>query len=299
MSQRRIQDFGSPIVASSLKTLSNSFAASAVLDGFQFLVDAPDRMAINPGSAITHEGVIIIEDEVKFLDISNTSNAVDYTVFYAHEDQDVSGGVPAVLTIQSGLLTADVVNGVILGYVRYPGGGVPLSAAHFVQAPPLRIGVFQPTRENADWIFLIRNNNYLVTQTSGGTIDITDVFDTSGTKPEMFVRFRNNSASSGSVTIVLPFKIKNQPFALTELVIATDINATITPSLIDSDGDVFVLTVTPFSGNPNLILNTVGIPREAVQTPNTLVYLQLEISLAINREAKIQAVGLNEFNLPI
>ena len=69
MSQKRIQDFGSPVVASSLKTMNQSYVTSAILNGYEFLVDAPDRLRINPGRAITNEGVIIIEDEARFLEV--------------------------------------------------------------------------------------------------------------------------------------------------------------------------------------------------------------------------------------
>lgn len=298
MSQRRIQDFGSPVVASSLKSLGNSMTEPGVLDGNDFIVDATNRVRINPGACITDEGVIILEDEAKTLEIVNTSLPVDYTIFYSHTDADISGGIPAILTIDTGLLDDSVVNGVILGYVRYPGGGIPLAQEHFVQTQALKIGGVRYSRTNAPWLVPIRNQGYLSTTTSGGVIDITDTFDISGAKPEMFVKFRNNDTTTGDITITFPFKVNDDPFALLQLVLTTDINVTVTPSFIDSVGTTTALS-TPFTNEPTLTLKSVDIGRAAVQTANTLVYVQLGMSIAIGREVNLQSIGLNRFNLPI
>lgn len=299
MTQRRIQDFGSPVVASSLKNLSASVVTSAVLSGNDFLVDAPDRMRVNPGSAVTHQGVVIIEDEPKFLNVVNTSSPADYTVYYDHTDANVSGGVPAVLTLASGLLTASAVTGVILGYVRYPGLGIPLAQSHFIQVLKTRLGDVRYSKENADWVIPIRNSGYVTANAVGGPIDITDVFDTGVSPPSMYVRLRNNTGSSASLSLVFPFKVGEVPYSLLQIVIGTDINALVTPSFVDSDGTVFVLTTAPFPNNPNLQLKTVDISRESIQIANRLVFLQLAMVIASNREVKIQAIGLNQYNLPV
>jgi hypothetical protein len=299
MSQKRIQDFGSPVVASSLKSLNQAFVTSAILNGNEFVVDGTDRLRINPGSAVTDEGVIIIEDEAKFLTITNTSVPVDYTVFYFHDDQDISGGVPAVLTLDTGLLTEADVSGVILGYVRYSGGAVPLATEHFIQPPLLKIGDFKPTVDNSDWLVPIRNQGYLVTTTTGSTIDITDTFDISGTSPEMFVKFRNNTGSTGGVILTFPFKVKERPYAILQTIIATDINVLMTASFVDTAGTVFALNTIPFTNETTLTLKTEDIPRQAVQTSNTIVYIQIDVSVAASREFLLQSIGLNQFNLPV
>lgn len=299
MTQRRIQDFGSPVTANSLKDINSSYSDPGVLQGFEFVAEGADRLRINPGRAVTDNGVIIIEDEAKFLEVSNTSNPADYTVYYDHNDVQVTGGTPAELVLESGLLTSDVVSGVILGYIRYPGGGVPLSGTHFILPVKLQVGKPVPTRESADWIVPVKNQGYIITNQSGGAITITDVFDTSGSQPEMFVKFRNNSASTGTVTLTFPFKVRNLPFAKLQAIVSTDINTTILPFFLDTDGNVFQLAVAPLTGNPNLNLETFDVPTTSIQESNTLVYVQLQIQAAVNREVKIQALGLSEFNLPI
>lgn len=299
MAQRRIQDFGSPVTAANLKALASAFSGPAVLSGNTFVADGADRLRVNPGSSITDEGVVIIESEPRFLTVPNTSNPVDYTVYYLHNDADISGGIPAELIIDAQLLDNDSIEGVILGYVRYPGGGIPLSSAHFIQEPVVQLGEVSPKEDGGSWHYPIKNSGYLITSTSGAALNITDVFDVSGSQPEMFVRIRNNDTVTGSTTLTFPFKVGSQPFSRLELVIATEINATVTPLILDSNGDSFSLVTTPLTGDPGLELETLTIPREAIQTPNTTIYLQLQISLFASREVRIQALGLNTFNSPI
>ena len=299
MTQRRIQDFGTPVVASSLKNLSKAFVVGKILEGNEFVVDGTSRVRVNPGSAITHEGVIILEDEIKFIEIPNTSVPQDYTIFYSHVDADISGGTPAILTLDSGLLTEAVVEGVILGYVRYPGGAVPLAPEHFIQPPVLKIGDVNPTDDNERWVIPIRNHGYMVTTVSGGAIDITDTWNISATIPEMYVTFRNNTGVTGGIIITFPFKVRERRFSILQMTLGTDINALVTPSFIDSAGTVFALVTSPFSSDPDLDLKTLDLPRESVQNANGLVYVQLDASMVAAREYRLQSIGLNQFNLPV
>lgn len=300
MSQKRIQDYGTPIVAKSLKTISSSLVQAAVLSGNEFVVDSSDRLKVGPGRAITNQGVIIIEDESKILTVPNTASAVDYTVYYSHVDQDISGGVSASLVIEPGIFTAEVIDGVILGYVRYPGSGVPLSGSMFIQPPQAKIGNITPTRGNSDFIVPINQMSYMVTSQSGGPLDITSTWDTSVvSSPQMYLKIRNNGLSTGSVTLTFPFKVKDNPFALLQGIFFADINAIISAFFVDSAGSTSALMLTPITGAPSLNFYYYDVPRTSVQNTNSLVYLQIVVQCSASREARIQAVGLNEYNLPV
>jgi hypothetical protein len=297
MAQRRIQDYGTLVTASSLKSLSASFITSAVLEGNEFIVDAANRIRVNPGSAITHQGVIIIEDEPKYLNVTLGSSPQDYTVYYYHVDSMVSGGIPADLVITPGLLTAEVVEGVILGYVKYPGGAIPLSSSMFIQSKPVKIGVITPTVSNASWTIPIKNHGYMVTNSSGGTIAISDYWDSVNSK--MWVRFQNTTLSTGTLTVTFPFKVADGAFYKMQVRMGADINATVSPLFIDSAGAITSLSVLPLTGSPAIALHTYDLPRGSTQTSNTLVFAQLQMSIAPAKEVKIQSIGLTEFNLPI
>jgi len=369
MTQQRIQDYGSPVIAQSFKSLMSAITKPGVLSGNEFLVDAAYRMRINPGTCVTSQGVIIIEDEVKFLTFNSSSSPIDYTVYYSHTDVDISGGVAAVLTLQAGLLTPDVVSGCILGYVRYPGGGVALQQSFFIQAPYLQLGVITPTKLNAPWFVPIKSMGYVTTYTSGATLNITDGgietftpvsftgnllsgsaaitsivpvtsnlyagWTVTGTyipsnttilsidslsqitlsnqvtgtltsatltaqapQPLLYMKVRNNGIVTGTITLTFPFKVSENPFSLLQMILSTDINALVTPIFIDSVGIATTLG-SGFTGQSSFLLKTETIPETATQTANTIVYLQLMISLSVGKEARIQALGLNTYNLPV
>jgi len=369
MSQKRIQDYGSPIVAQSLKSLTYAITTPGILDGNEFIRDASDRVRINPGSCVTHQGVIIVESEAKVFTLSTSStmphNPTDYTIYYSHEDVDISGGVTAELILAPSLLTTTEVKGCILGYIRYPGNGVALEQSHFIQPPPLKIGLVTPTAENSPWLIPLKGQGYIVspgttlTITDGGIETFTPIAITgsltsgsnivtsvlpstisllvgmvvtgtnipSGTvitsvdptsqitlnnavtgtatttlsaqapQPVLYMKIRNNTLATGTATLTFPFKVGENPFALLQIIIGTDINATVSASFIDSTGEPISLG-TGFTGQQEFRLNSVTIPRTTVQTPNTIVYLRLQVLLSSLKEARIQSIGLNTYNLP-
>jgi hypothetical protein len=278
--------------------MNSAFVTSAILAGNQFFVNGPNRLQVNPGIAVTDQGVMIIETEAKFLQVPTSAIAIDYTVYYYHVDQDVTGGVAAVLTLNSGLLTPATVQGVILGYIIYPGGGVNLNPSMFVQPPVYQIGNMVPTENSANWIVPVRNQGYIITANSGGAITISDVFNTSATIPQIYVQFINNTATTGTITLVFPFKVYDLPYAKLQINMGVDVNATVNPSFIDSAGTSTLLTQTAITGVPSLTYQELELPAGSQQTPNTLVYLMLEIQESAGRQVIIQSLGLSQFNLP-
>ena len=301
MTQQRIQDYGSPIVAQSLKYLTGSITSAGILNGNEFIANSSSVLRINPGACVTNQGVIIIETESKFISITTIG---DYTIYYSHTDVNISGGTTANLTKGSGLLTPATVSGCILGYVRYTGGA--LSPSMFIQAPPLQLGTVVPTNENANWIFPINGQGYVVPQalTSGGTINITSPWTTyipmgsTIPQPILYANIQNTDIVTGSITMIFPFKVGADPFAILQIILSTDTNAFVTPMFIDSTGSSVILN-TGFTGQPNYLLQTVSIPRTTVQTPNTTVYLQLQISLVTGKGARLHCLGLSTYNSPI
>ena len=140
MSQTRIQDYGSAANASSIKGLLKSILPmSGILYGNEFTVVRSSAIQVAPGACLTAEGVIILENEYKEISIPDLSIPGNYTIYYSHEDDMISGGVPAILTADSGFLTE--VPGTVLGYIGYD--GILLTQDQVTQPPPLKIGYKQ------------------------------------------------------------------------------------------------------------------------------------------------------------
>lgn len=298
MVQKRIKDYAVPANAEDLKDLINAVTTPAVMVGFRFQVDGPSRMRIEPGTAITHQGIIIVEDENQTEDVANTSNAVDYTVYYSHEDRDISGGVKAELTVQQGLFNTSDIAGVILGYIRYPGGGIPLNQSHFIQPPTLQLSNYIPNRNNVNWVIPINKNGYMTTNASGSALTLTDVYQTSPSS--MFLRVKNDQiVGDGSIDLIFPFKVNDIPFSLVQFKMQIDNSVAVIVSLIDTTNEERALHIGQLQSQPSLFLFNLTIPRETILNANNLCYLKFSISAPVTRQIKLQGVGLSSYNLPV
>jgi hypothetical protein len=68
------------------------------------------------------------------------ANPTDYTIVYEHNNQQVQGGVPALLVIKEGIIGfTDLPDTVVVGWIRWPGGGGTLEAEMFIEAPKLQV----------------------------------------------------------------------------------------------------------------------------------------------------------------
>jgi len=297
MVQQRIKDFAAPANAEDLKALVNALTTPAVLQGFLFQVDGPNRMRIEPGTAVTHEGVIIIESENQYENIDSTSNNEDYTVYYSHEDQDISGGVKANLIIANGLFSNDDITGVVLGYIRYPGGGIPLSQSHFVQSPTLQLANYIPNRDNVPWIVPINNTGYLKTLETGAALTLTDVYETGPTN--IYLRTRNDNVvpGNGVVELTFPFKVSDLPFSLVQFRMQIDNSVAVNVTIVDTSDVTRNLHIGQLTSQPNFFLFNLTIPREAILTANELCYLKFSLDVPSTRQVKLQGVGLSSYNL--
>ena len=140
MAQSRITIFGDLIDTADMPTVITNILAPGRLVGNDFVVAASDFMQITPGSCLLPNGILVVENETQSLVVPNSSLATDYTVIYQLEDTITLGGSPAILRLLSGAKQqADYTDGTILGWIRYPGGSVPLDAGFFVQPSHLRI----------------------------------------------------------------------------------------------------------------------------------------------------------------
>jgi len=128
MSQKRFIDFGTGADASKVKTIHRQLFAPQVLraDDPFFSALAPDQLIVQPHAVMFESGVILVEDEVLSVTINTTFTPANYTIYYEHIDEDQIGGSSAQFKTTGGLQQA-LANSVILGWVVYPGGSVPLS----------------------------------------------------------------------------------------------------------------------------------------------------------------------------
>lgn len=137
--QTRYVNFGTSADDQKIKAINRLSQTPGLLtarDGL-FQAVAPDRLVIAPHGVLMENGTIVEETEQVEFQVPNSFTPQDYTVVYRHEDEAIVGGVPAELTLETGL-SQTIENGIPLGWVRYPGGSVPLDPAHLFPAPSVK-----------------------------------------------------------------------------------------------------------------------------------------------------------------
>ncbi|KKM22324.1 hypothetical protein LCGC14_1626500 [marine sediment metagenome] len=134
MTQKRIWDYGDPVVSPEDNETRQYFLDAGVYSGFGLSVDASNDLEIALGWGLMPDGVMWAEDAEFSLSFTAPGAATNYTVVATHVDQQMTEGVPVEYAITSGL-SATVADGVVLGWIYHPGAGVPLDATHLVAAP--------------------------------------------------------------------------------------------------------------------------------------------------------------------
>ena len=132
--QRRFGDFATPDTSAEDKAVRSSLHRKGVYSDFNLSVDTLGNLLIQTGFALQPDGILWTEDNEVTLSFSPPGGATDFTVTARHEDRSIQGGTSVNYAIESGLL-AGVVDGVIIGWIRHPGGGVPLDPTHLQIAP--------------------------------------------------------------------------------------------------------------------------------------------------------------------
>lgn len=287
MSQRRINIFGDLIDTADLPEMIANIMAPGRLAGNDFIVAASDLLQISPGSCLLPDGVLVIENEIKSLVISSSSLATDYTVVYQLEDTQTLGGSPAILRLLSGTKRQeDMTDGTILGWVRYPGGSIPLSASFFVQPSSLRI-----TKDASTFYY---SNHCPLSAIRSGTSGWTEAIDY--VLNEACTRFVNTTAVPSTYTLRFPFTIPSsgQPQkVVTRLLV--DFSCLVTFS-INLKGTVVALTPNSglISNTGTIITREFGVPSDValIWSPGSTAFIEINIEAQPSRGASIAYVGL-------
>lgn len=138
MTQKRYWNVGDPFVAIKAREVQIGLNKAGVYKRYDLTVTAPDTFQISAsGFALLPDGVAVTEDFPTTLRISPLSPiATTYTVTARHTENFLSGGSPVVYAAELGYLTNDMMtNGIVLGWIEYPGGGVAITQPMIVLAP--------------------------------------------------------------------------------------------------------------------------------------------------------------------
>ncbi len=251
MSQRRINVYGDLIDTADMPDMISNIMAPGRIIGCNFTVAGSDLMYVTPGSCLLPDGVLVLEDEAKSLIVPNSSLPADYTIVYQLEDTIILGGSPAILRLLTGIKRQqDFPDGVILGWLRYPGGSIPISPEFFIQPSHLRI------EKRSDTFTYINQCPLSVIKQESGFWHESHV----DVESEYCTKYTNTSDSLASYVVKFPFVIPGigQPRKLVCRLLA-DFNAIATFSLKLHDIDIN-LSSGSISNTGGLITREISVP---------------------------------------
>lgn len=310
MAQQRFINFGDTVLAQRINEISTAIVVPAVLEGAEMSVGLGGKSVnIAPHKVMLNE-LLLIEDATINLVVGETLpvDSTDYTVVYEHNNQQVQGGVPALLLIREGLIGFDTIpNTVVVGWIRWTGVGTALQPGMFIEAPKLQIT--NPSEFPADTIvppFVSRIYARSESPISGAIV-ITDVFNVvafdAGQVGAAHMNLDNQSASINTITHLFPFVSGLQPPNRVIIEANVPLGGNVTVSLVDEEGTEYVAvsngnitnTASQFEFREVQILN-VDTTKFAQNRP---YYVQVVTQLNPGKQAQLSIVGASSNFLPV
>ena len=299
MAQLRFVNFGDTVLAIRVNQISTAIVEPGVLSGAAFTLFDSETLAISP-SRVMLQTLLLEETASSNVLIPLTGDSRDYTIVYEHQNQNVQGGVAAQLLRLDGIFAfGDLENTVILGWVRYPGGSVPLNTQFFIEAPKLQIT--NPTTFPSDILLPPYLPKIHVQEEAAipGSIMQTDVYDKVNIKA--FLELENTVSTIQSITHFFPFVVDLSPPDRLVAEVNAELGTSVTVELIAEDGTVFSATNNVISNTSNLFEfreMTVEDMDDSKFDADRPYFVSLKTQLNPGRKAFISLAGTNTNFLP-
>ena len=299
MAQQRFINFGDTVLADRINGISTALVESGVLSGAAFSKFDTETLAVGP-SSIMLPTLLMKESASTNILIPLTPGAKDYTIVYEHLNQSVQGGVAAQLLLKEGIFSFDdLENNVVIGWVRYPGGSVPLDERFFIEAPKLQ--ATNPTTFPSDILLPAYLDKIHVQSETPipGSITQTDVWDNVNLRA--FLELENTSASIQTIQHLFPFVVITTPPERLIAEVSAELGASVSIELLSEDGTVFSASNNTISNTSNLFEFREMPVTDMVDSkfaPDRPYFVRLTTQLNAGKKAFISLVGTNINFLP-
>ena len=134
MAQTRIFNYGDTVTQAKVATAFAALLPALVYDGYTLSVATASSVGVASGILLLPNGILVQESTSFSIPLTFAGGAEDFTLVCTHVNTDIIGGVGATYSAVSGFLTT-YADSTILGWVHYPGGGIPLTLDMIVPAP--------------------------------------------------------------------------------------------------------------------------------------------------------------------
>jgi hypothetical protein len=134
---------------------------------------------ISPGALLLPTGIVVVEDSTVAVQIDGIfppSAPTNYTVKTEHSEAAMGliGGEAMTYAVEASLLSVQPTNGVVLGWIRHPGGGIALADSMITMAPK-----YAPAEVAADFsarMPIVSSPPNMISDPVGAGISETDGF---------------------------------------------------------------------------------------------------------------------------
>lgn len=299
MSQRVIIAVGDPVEAGSLQEIIKSICDPGILYGFELNAAAGGVLNITAGAAITDSGILIVESEERSLLLNLTVSPANYTVLYSYTPTNNFGGNPAVLSLQSGLINPeDFENGVILGWIKYPGNSVQLDpSSMFISAPRFRLGEsIQKSSSEYEMFYAPFSPKWSLYSVSGPSLNTIEAWDSGYKAP--ITRVSNAGGAISRSKYLVPFRVPYYGLGKVQVEIQADGGSNVTVDLMDSLGNIITPPEVNFFTNCPMTKRVLSIPYSAGFTTNSEAFIMISFDIQPTFSARIKSLGVSSYTEP-
>ncbi len=137
MAQERYYNYGGTGGSDAENFIHVTLNEKGVYSGFTLSPDTAGAIEMASGAGLLPDGIIWRETDVTTIAFSPPGSTTTYTLVATHDNRSILGGVPVDYTLLEGEYSdTDLANGVVIGWVFHPGGGVPLAQEQLLDTPP-------------------------------------------------------------------------------------------------------------------------------------------------------------------
>jgi hypothetical protein len=264
MAQRRFVDRGRPYDHEAWRGLYRTTMSPGVYSGYTLSPSSisASQIVISPGAVLLPTGIVVVEDHEVSIQIDGVfppSTATSYTVKTYHREiaTGLIGGEAMIYLVEASLVTAQPSDGVILGWIRHPGGGVALDQSHITNAPKYAPSVV--ASDCAARMPVVAPAPLLVT-TLGTGVSHDEGFSTN----QVWRGFSNPSTATDPITLLTPVAISYWQYPLyarpwqVSIRSIVPIGDQIEVSIHDSTG--IILTTATISSHTAWQVDTIQVP---------------------------------------
>jgi hypothetical protein len=288
---------GAPVVASDIQEILTFLASPGILQGMSLIAANASAIGLTPGAALTDSGIIIYETEQQTIPFTASVNSANYTIYYSYTPNNNYGGQTGQLSIQKGLIAPEnFSNGVLLGWLVYPGGSVQLNGSMFISAPRLKLTEdVVKTQGNFLMHYPPFSSKLVQSYLSGPQPTLSDLWD--GTNNLPYSQWINPSGSVSTSIYNLPFSVPYQGLGQIQIECQTQTGSMLTVNILRRNGQVIAPTPINFFTNTAMQKQTLSIPQGVLGANEDLV-LQMRFEIQPTYSIIIRSIGLSCYTEP-